>query len=125
MNTQQQRSLHGSRDRKKSTKVVLGNLMLGGFLLSFFLIVALNYKFMNNTETSIITKSSMDDYPKKNGRILLDNILRSTEKYGADEVWEDIIHKGDTIMKNNGYKEHLTVVEVGAQNAVQTLLAAR
>jgi FkbM family methyltransferase len=134
MKQQQQRSLyHGNP--KQTKKLSLGSLLLGGFLVSFLLIVALTHTAMTivSDKEEATTAASINDYPKKNDKILHENILRAIDEmsefqkrqYGADQVWEDIIYKGETIMKKNGYKEHLTVIEVGAQNAVQTILAAK
>lgn len=44
--------------------------------------------------------------------------------YSADSVWEDLIKNGQQIMERNNYSKHLTVIEVGAQNENQSLMAA-
>ncbi len=40
-------------------------------------------------------------------------------------VWEDLIKNGQEIMERDNYSKHLTVIEVGAQNENQSLLAAK
>ena len=44
---------------------------------------------------------------------------------GDEDIWDDILNKGVKIMEKNGYKEHLTIFEVGAQKAKQSLDAAK
>ena len=44
---------------------------------------------------------------------------------GDEDIWDDILNKGVKLMEKNGYKEHLTVFEVGAQQAKQSLDAAK
>jgi len=62
-------------------------------------------------------------------RKLHNDILRIIDEqklrpYGAEAVWEDLLQNGVNIMKQNNYQNHLTVIEVGAQNENQSLLAA-
>jgi FkbM family methyltransferase len=131
--------------KRKVKKVLLGPSFLQTVLIISILIFGISNFILFDR-----VKASLNDYDQQNDplllfkndpknvqqaqpqhdRILHDDILRSIDDqklrpYGADQVWEDIIHKGERIMKNNNYKNHLTVVEVGAQNENQSLLAAK
>ena len=61
---------------------------------------------------------------------LHDDVLKTIEEqklrpYSAESVWEDLIKQGQSIMERTNYSNHLTVIEVGAQNENQSLLAAQ
>ncbi len=70
-------------------------------------------------------------------RVLHNDVLKTIDEnhlrpYGAEAVWEDLLLHGEEIMKknnnnnnNNQQQQHLVVVEVGAQNENQSLLAAK
>ena len=65
---------------------------------------------------------------ERHQRILHSGILETIDKeklrpYGAEAVWEDLLLRGQQIMEQT--KEHLVVVEVGAQNEKQSLMAVK
>lgn len=141
---------HNYHSQRKVKKDHLGSSFFRAVLILMFLIFgisnlilfnrvkgSLNYYDQQNDPLSLfnnnpkkINQLQQQLQPSQHDRILHDDILRSIDDhklrpYGANQVWEDIIHKGESIMKSNNYKHHLTVLEVGAQNENQSLLAAK
>ena len=114
----------------KKKKIIVETIILLSAVIYFGFQVALLRREEKTSFKTLTTRTQIKSFPLHN------DLLRAIDAHnvgkqsrhmhnGDEDIWDDILNKGVKIMEKNGYKEHLTIFEVGAHKAKQSLDAAK